>query len=84
MSSQNIVGPGASGHTILVAGFTLSLIVVLGKRAVFDTEGSVPDVATDAAVAGSGTKALAQTFLVTLFADLIARIVDPVSSCLCM
>lgn len=84
MSSQDVVGSGASGHTVLVTGFTLALIVVLGERAFFDTKGTVADVATDAAVTGSGTKTLAQTFLVTLFTDLIPRIIDPVGSCVCV
>ena len=83
IASQDVVGSRAAADAVLVAWLALSLVVVLGKRTLLHTEGSVAHVAADAAVAGSWTETLAQAFLVTLFADLITSIVDPVAARVC-
>ena len=82
ITTQDVVRSCATADTVFMTGFTLALIVVLGQGTFFDTEGPVSNMTADAAITLPGTEALALTFLVALFADLIASVIDPV--CLCV
>lgn len=64
-----------------MTGFTLALIVVLGEGALFDTERPVSHMTTNAAITRPGTETFTLTFLVAVFADLIASIIDAVCVC---